>query len=113
MAVGVLKALADLGLNCPRDIALATFDDLPLTEILKPNLAAIARPASAIGHKGVELLIQKIEAHATPNGPQKSRFSTELKTRKRTLGYEFNSSLRRKTKQGSHGRAVPTNNPRS
>jgi LacI family transcriptional regulator len=89
MAIGVLKALGELGLNCPDDIALATFDDLPLTEVFKPHLTTVAQPAYAIGYKGADLLIQRIESKDSPSSPLAIRFPTELKIRESTVGYKF------------------------
>jgi LacI family transcriptional regulator len=89
MAIGVLKALAELGLSCPRDIALTAFDDLPLTEVFKPHLTAVAQPAYSIGYKGAHLLIQRIEGGDTRHSPVAIRFPTELKVRESTIGFKF------------------------
>jgi LacI family transcriptional regulator len=89
MAIGVLKALGELGLSCPHDVALATFDDLPLTEVFKPHLTAVAQPAYAIGYKGAQILIQRIEAEGMDGLPVAIRFPTELKIRESTIGYEL------------------------
>lgn len=86
MAIGVLKALAELGLGCPQDVALATFDDLPLTEVFRPHLTAVAQPAYSIGYSGAELLIQRIEARESDNSPIAIRLPTELKIRESTVG---------------------------
>jgi len=89
MAIGVLEALAELGLSCPRDIALAAFDDLPLTEVFKPHLTAVAQPAYAIGHEGAQALIQRIEGGGIASSPVAIRLPTELKIRESTVGYKF------------------------
>ena len=86
MAIGVLKALGELGLRCPQDVALATFDDLPLTEVFRPHLTAVAQPAYSIGYSGAELLIQRIEAKRRDDSPIAIRLPTELKVRESTLG---------------------------
>ena len=89
MAIGVLKALTELGLGCPHDVALATFDDLPLTEVFKPHLTTVAQPAYSIGYKGADLLIQRIESGNGLSSPVTIRFPTELKIRESTVGYKF------------------------
>jgi len=96
MAIGVLLALSELGLSCPHDLALATFDDLPLSEVFKPNLTAVAQPAYSIGYKGADLLIQRIESDEMTTDPVKIRFPTELKIRESTLGYKDRAHRRRK-----------------
>lgn len=84
MAYGVLKALEELDLRCPDDLALAVFDDLPLADIARPHLTSVAQPAYWVGYKGAELLTQKIAGeHA---GKQiKIVLPTELKIRESTL----------------------------
>jgi LacI family transcriptional regulator len=84
MALGVLKALEDLRVRCPRDIALATFDDLPLFETLRPRLTAVAQPAYAIGCKGVELILKRIESRQKSDPPVTVRLPTELRIREST-----------------------------
>lgn len=88
MALGALKALYDSGLRCPQDLAIATFDDLPLVEVLHPPLTAVAQPAYSIGYKGAEILIQRIETKGDHRSNVKIRFPTELKIRESTIGFK-------------------------
>ena len=62
MAIGVMKAIRQLALQCPQDVALASFDDLALSEVLQPTLTAVEQPAYEIGYRGAELLMQRIES---------------------------------------------------
>ncbi len=91
MAMGVLKALNELGLRCPQDIAIATFDDLPNSDVLRPPLTSVAQPAYLIGYKGAELLMQRIDAReeGKKSGRQALalRLPTELKIRESTIGF--------------------------
>ncbi len=86
MAMGVLKAVAELGLHCPRDVAIATFDDLPLAEMLRSPLTSVAQPAYLIGYRGAELLIQNIESKKKSKTPVEIRLPTELRIRESTRG---------------------------
>jgi len=89
MSLGLLKALAELGLSCPRDVAVASFDDFPLADAFRPHLTAVAQPAYSIGYRGAELLIERIEAK--PSGVPRSRIrlSTQLLIRESSAGYQF------------------------
>ena len=86
MTIGVMKALAESGLRCPQDVALATFDDMPFTQVLQPPLTAIAQPAYTIGHTGAELLMDRIESKVKDARPTAIRLEGDLKIRESTIG---------------------------
>jgi LacI family transcriptional regulator len=60
MTFGLLHALADRGLDCPRDIAIACFDDIPSAAAFLPRLTALAQPARAMGVEAVDLLFSRL-----------------------------------------------------
>ena len=80
MAIGALKAIAALGLRCPEEIALATFDDSPLNEILTPPLTSVAQPAFQIGYRGARILLDRIRSKG-PAKPCRIRLRAELEIR--------------------------------
>jgi LacI family transcriptional regulator len=86
MMLGLLMALDELGVKCPEDVALATFDDLPFAHSFRPRLTAVAQPANAIGSKGATLLLNRIEGKTT-GPPVLVRLAPELKIRESTKGY--------------------------
>lgn len=90
MALGLLRALAELGLNCPRDVAVASFDDFPLAEAFQPRMTAVAQPAYCIGYRGAELLIARIEGRPAEPRPSRIRLATQLLVRESSTGYRFN-----------------------
>ncbi len=90
MALGLLRALAELGLNCPRDVAIASFDDFPLAEAFQPRMTAVAQPAYSIGYRGAELLIARIEGRPAEPRPSRIRLATQLLVRESSTGYRFN-----------------------
>jgi LacI family transcriptional regulator, galactose operon repressor len=87
MSIGALRAFEELGLRCPEDIALASFDDLPFTDVFRPHLTAVSQPAFSIGYAGAELLVQRIESKANSDTPIAIRLPTQLKIRESTLGF--------------------------
>lgn len=89
MALGLLRALAELGLNCPRDVAVASFDDFPLAEAFQPHMTAVAQPAYSIGYRGAELLIARIEGRPDEPRPSRIRLATQLLVRESSTGYKF------------------------
>jgi LacI family transcriptional regulator len=90
MAIGALKAIAALGLRCPQEIALATFDDSPMNELLSPPLTSVAQPAFQIGYRGAGILLDRIRSKA-PAQPCRIRLRAELKVRQSTAGYALPS----------------------
>ncbi len=61
MTLGVLKAMEEIGVACPEDIALATFDDLTLDHSFHPHLTAVVQPSYEIGARAATILMNRIE----------------------------------------------------
>lgn len=85
MALGVLLALDETGFACPRDIALATFDDFPVGHAYHPHLTAVAQPVYELGSRSATLVIDRIEGRRT-GGPVHLRLPAELRIRESTTG---------------------------
>jgi len=54
MAIGCLQALREAGLRVPDDIALAGFDDIPISRFLDPPLTTMGVPIAELGRQAVE-----------------------------------------------------------
>jgi LacI family transcriptional regulator len=66
-AYGVLLAAAELGMGVPSDIAVASWDDLPYSQVTSPSLTSVALSPYDMGYVGANLLRQEIEqAGASP-----------------------------------------------
>jgi LacI family transcriptional regulator len=61
MTLGVLKAFEEMGVRCPEDIALATFDDLAVDRSFHPHLTAVVQPSYDIGSRAATILMDRIE----------------------------------------------------
>lgn len=66
IALGALRAAAALGRVVPRDLSLATFDDLPHAEFLNPPLTTACQDVPALGRRAAELLLARIAGAARP-----------------------------------------------
>ena len=64
IAIGALKAMQDLGVRVPEDVALVGFDDLPPALITFPFLTVAAQPAYEMGRQATRILLDKISAEA-------------------------------------------------
>ena len=49
IAIGAYKALRDLNLQAPNDVALVAFDDLPPSMVMEPFLTVASQPAYEMG----------------------------------------------------------------
>ena len=68
MAIGCLSALNEAGLRVPADIALAGFDDVPVSRYVNPPLTTVCARITELGGLALERLAWAIEdpQHATP-----------------------------------------------
>ncbi len=80
MAIGALKALHDERIAIPDDIALAGFDDIPVSRYVKPALTTVHVPIYDMGTLAVEKLIKAIHNKSHQNN-ERIIFPTELAIR--------------------------------
>lgn len=59
MALGIYDEALDQGIRIPEDIAVGGFDNLDISEDLKPSLSTIAQPFSKIGEIAAESMINQ------------------------------------------------------
>jgi DNA-binding LacI/PurR family transcriptional regulator len=64
VALGVLRAARQAGLNIPRDLALVGFDDVPLAQYIDPPLTTVRLPAQRLGAQAAKMLIRMLEEGA-------------------------------------------------
>lgn len=60
MTIGLLKAAEEMGLRCPEDFGLVSFDDYPWLGVFHPRLTTVELPKHQLGGEAVELLIERI-----------------------------------------------------
>lgn len=60
MALGVMRAIADLGLRCPADISIASTDTIPGIGGLRPRLTRTEHPLVDMTNEAVRLLVDRI-----------------------------------------------------
>ncbi len=66
MTVGLLKAAEEMGLRCPEDFGLVSFDDYPWLGIFHPKLTTVELPKYQLGQEAVELLLDRIGGKEGP-----------------------------------------------
>ncbi len=68
MALGGCKALADMGLEPGRDVAVIVIVDTPLCSYFSPTLTSFSPPLEPLGRRLAEMLLASMPAHAGPEG---------------------------------------------
>jgi LacI family transcriptional regulator len=85
MAIGAYRAMLELGLKIPDDIAIASFNDIPVAQLLNPPLSTVHIPAELIGETAVDLLLERF---AGRDVAKKVVLATELVWRSSTRNLE-------------------------
>ena len=66
MTVGLLKAAEEMGLRCPEDFGLVSFDDYPWLGIFRPKLTTVELPKYQLGQEAADLLLDRIAGKTGP-----------------------------------------------
>lgn len=60
MTIGLMRAVAERGLQCPADISVACFDDFDWASVFHPRLTTVAQPTYEMGERAAELLLSRV-----------------------------------------------------
>lgn len=60
MAIGAYRAFQEAGLAIPDDIAVVSFNDIPVSQFLNPPLSTVRIRSENIGETAVDLLIEQL-----------------------------------------------------
>jgi LacI family transcriptional regulator/LacI family repressor for deo operon, udp, cdd, tsx, nupC, and nupG len=83
VAIGLCRALRELGLDVPGDVSVVGFDDVPICEYLSTPLTSVHIPMVDMGRRAAEMLVRHIESEQTLP-PQKLYLDAELVVRAST-----------------------------
>ncbi|MFC3624438.1 LacI family DNA-binding transcriptional regulator [Microbacterium aurantiacum] len=70
LAAPLLRTLRLAGLRVPEDVAVVGFDDERAAQLLDPQLTTMRQPYGELGHRAVELLLDRIRGNAPTVGRQ-------------------------------------------
>lgn len=68
MAIGAMHALREAGVELPREMAVAGFDDVPIARYVTPQLTTVRVDIAELGRRAVESLIAAIDGNAQRRG---------------------------------------------
>jgi LacI family transcriptional regulator len=60
LALGVLQRLHELGIDVPREVSVAGFDDIPVAQMTSPSLSTVRLPLREMGRRGFEAAIRAL-----------------------------------------------------
>ncbi|MFI5695738.1 LacI family DNA-binding transcriptional regulator [Kribbella sp. NPDC051586] len=83
-ALGVLRLLAERGLDVPGDVAITGYGDHPYAAYLQTPLTTVRLPAAEVGSTAVDLLMQRLRSSS--ERPRKTLIRPELVVRASTGG---------------------------
>jgi LacI family transcriptional regulator len=66
LAIAVMRAAGDLGLNIPGDVSIASFDDIPISNYILPRLTTVSGKSEDSGREAVRLLLRRFEEPDLP-----------------------------------------------
>jgi len=71
LALGLLRAIADVGVKVPDELSAIAVDDLPWSGLMRPGMTVVTQPSEAIAQAAVSILLSKIRTgrDGTPPDP--------------------------------------------
>ncbi|HEU5186019.1 MAG TPA: LacI family DNA-binding transcriptional regulator [Gemmatimonadaceae bacterium] len=83
VAIGLCRALAELGLDVPGDVSVVGFDDIPLCQYVPVPLTSVRVPTYEMGEIAARMLLHHVEANEVIP-PQRVDLQAELVVRRST-----------------------------
>jgi LacI family transcriptional regulator len=65
MTLGAIIALTESGVKIPAELSVIGFDNLMLSQIVKPNLTIIVQPMREIAENAARLMLERLESEST------------------------------------------------
>lgn len=66
IAIGVMRALADMGKRVPDDVSVVGFDDIEMSNYTIPRLTTVEQPVDDIARESVQILMDMLENNEPP-----------------------------------------------
>ncbi|HVX66636.1 MAG TPA: LacI family DNA-binding transcriptional regulator [Bryobacteraceae bacterium] len=103
MTLGLMRALTERGFSCPGDMSILSFDDFPWSSEFRPQLTALAQPATEIGSQAMSMLLSILE----PESEEARTITQQVVALKATLKIRQSTAAPRRGLPALQGPAVP------
>ena len=80
MALGVMRALAEMGVRVPADVAVIGFDGIEISDYVTPALTTITQPAQQLGRVAADMAMERAYQRYT-GPPRVARLEPSLTVR--------------------------------
>ncbi len=78
IALGALDALEEAGLNCPDDVSVVGFNDMPFVDRVRPALTTVRVPLERMGALAADMLINELDQDSAHDVRSQALLSVEL-----------------------------------
>lgn len=85
LAMSGIKAVNQLGLRMPQDIAVIAFDDHDVFDIYSPSITAVAQPVDEMARQLIHILLDKMENRSPLTNAEKVIVPAKLISRNSTV----------------------------
>jgi DNA-binding LacI/PurR family transcriptional regulator len=92
MTVSFLKAAEEMGMRCPEDFGLVSFDDYPRLDFFRSPLTTVELPKYEVGFSAAELLLERISGRRSRAVTRK--LAPQLRVRE-SCGFRLRTPLTR------------------
>ncbi|MBB4187764.1 LacI family transcriptional regulator [Sinorhizobium terangae] len=83
LALGAIEALRERGIDCPRQVSVTGFNDMPLLELIRPKLTTVRIQQHGAGRAAANILLRLMNAE-TPSVDLETVLPVELVVREST-----------------------------
>ncbi len=82
LTINGLKIISNLGLRIPQDVAVVSFDDLDLFQLLYPPITAVAQPWEKMAKEAIRVLMEELESKGKKKEKEQILLSAKIKFRR-------------------------------
>jgi LacI family transcriptional regulator len=84
LALGAIDSLREQGIDCPAEVSVTGFNDMPFLELLRPKLTTIRIQQHSAGRTAAEVLLKLMSADLASSAPIETILPVELVIREST-----------------------------
>lgn len=113
MTVGFMQAADEIGMRCPEDFGLVSFDDYPWLRCFRPRLTTIELPKYEVGAFSAQILLERLSGKRRSRGVI-HKLAPQLRVRE-SCGFTLrmrsaeNNVVSRERQEGKEGKTLNDN----